>query len=228
MITTGMVYLDKILGGGFPENTVILISGGPGTGKTLFALNFLLEGSVRNEKCCYVTLMENKKELLRASNGIEKLSKLENYVDKKFVIQELRLAEQNSHSEGKVDLDSFTGLFRHYPKIERVVVDNVNKLLIYAKDPRQYRMKLSELVRELRKKFSCSILICETDEGLDSGHGESYECDGIIRLSFHEFEEKPRRTLEIHKLRYAKFDPKIPHEFIINSKGLELSKTALI
>ncbi len=228
MIKTGLPYLDEILEGGFPENIVILLSGGPGTGKTLFGLNFLLEGSLKGEKCCYVTLMENKSELLRASQGIEKLKKLNNYIDKKFVIQELQLAEQNSNNEGKVDLERFTKLFTHYPKIERVVIDNINKLLIYAKNEREYRMRFSDLVRKLKKRFTCSLILCETEDGIDSGNGESYECDGVIKLSFIEMEEKPRRTLEVHKLRYSAFEPKIPHEFIINSKELKLSKTTLI
>lgn len=228
MITTGMPYLDRILGGGFPGKTVILLSGGPGAGKTLFGLNFLLEGSDRGEKCCYVTLMENKSELLRAAGGIESLKKLEEYTDKNFVIQELKLGERNSHQEETVDLKRFTRLFNHYPKIERVVIDNVNKLLIYAKNEKEYRMRFSELVGELKKRFDCSLILCETQDGLDSGNGEAYECDGVINLSFVELEEKPRRTLEIHKLRYSAFEPKIPHEFIINGKKLELSKTALI
>jgi len=229
MIKTGLPYLDKLLGGGFPDNTVILVSGGPGTGKTLFGLNFLLEGSLKGEKCCYVTLMENKGELMRACGGIESLKKLENHIDKNFVIQELKLAEQNSHKEGKVDLEQFTKIFNHYPKIERVVIDNVNKLLIYAKNEKDYRIKLSELVTELKKRFTCSLILCETsDEKIDSGNGEAYECDGIIHLSFIELEEKPKRTLEVHKLRYSSFEPKIPHEFIIKNKELKLSETVVI
>ena len=95
MIKTGLPYMDKLLGGGLPENTVILVSGGPGTGKTLFGLNFMLEGSKKGGKCCYVSLMENKSELLRACQGFKTLKKLETHSDKNFVIQELKLNGSN-------------------------------------------------------------------------------------------------------------------------------------
>ncbi len=228
MIKTGLPYMDKLLGGGLPENTVILISGGPGTGKTLFGLNFLLEGSKGGEKCCYVSLMENKSELLRACRGFSTLKKLEEYGDKSFVIQELKLNGEGSVKHDSFNLNQFVKLFNHYPKIERIVIDNVNKLLIYAKDKKEYRRCFSDLIRELKKRFTCSLILCETDGKLDSGNGEAFECDGIVHLSFIEMEEKPKRTLEIHKLRYSAFEPKIPHEFIIGKEGLKLSKTTLI
>ena len=113
-----------------------------------------------------------------------------------------------------------------------MVIDNVNKLLIYAKNKSEYRRQFSELIRELKNRFSCSLILCETDgetgERLDSGNGEAFECDGVVHLSFLEVEEKPKRTLEVHKLRYSAFEPKIPHQFVINKEGLKLSKTTLI
>ncbi len=227
MIPTGLPYLDKLLGGGFPDNTVILVSGGPGTGKTLFGLNFILEGAAKGQKCCYVSLMENKSELLRACSGIETLKKVENHIDKNFAIQEVKLAEQTSMVLGKFDLEQFTKLFDHYPKIERAVIDNVNKLLIYAKSDKEYRMRFADLVKELKKRFVCSLIMCESD-GVDSGNGEAYECDGVVRLSFLEVEEKPKRILEVHKLRYAEFEPRVPHEFVISRSGLKLVETAVI
>ena len=225
MISTGLPYLDKLLGGGFPKNTVILISGGPGAGKTLFSLNFLLEGAKKGEKSCYISLMENKDELLRACKGIRSLENAENYIDKNFVIQCMELSENESNRT--FNMKNFVNLLNQYPQIDRVVIDNVNKLLLYAADKKMYRRYFSDLVKELKKRFSCSLIICESVD-TDSGNGEAYECDGVVKLSFIELEEKPRRTLEIHKLRYSSFEPKIPHEFVIEKNGLRLEKTAII
>ena len=55
--------LDNILGGGFDADRVYLIEGRPGTGKTTLALQFLLEGARRGERCLYVTLSESEREL---------------------------------------------------------------------------------------------------------------------------------------------------------------------
>ena len=61
--STGSIGLDDILGGGFDADRVYLIEGRPGTGKTTLALQFLLEGARRGERCLYVTLSESEREL---------------------------------------------------------------------------------------------------------------------------------------------------------------------
>lgn len=226
MISSGLPNLDEVLGGGFPENTVLLVSGGPGTGKTLFGLNFLREGIFDNERCCYVTLMEKESELLRACKGIRELEEMEEHLGANFVIQEVSLS--NSVEEKGFSLEEFVEIFDRYPEIDRVVVDNVNKLLIYADTEMEYRRKFSDFVRKLREKFTCSLVLCESEEGVDSGRDEAFECDGVINLSFSEMEEKPRRILKVHKLRYSSFEPKVSHEFEITEKGLELSEATRI
>ena len=62
-VSTGSIGLDDILGGGFDADRVYLIEGRPGTGKTTLALQFLLEGMRRGERCLYVTLSESEREL---------------------------------------------------------------------------------------------------------------------------------------------------------------------
>src|ERR1700735_3436794 len=62
-ISTGNVGLDNILGGGLDPDRVYLYEGRPGTGKTTLAMQFLLDGARRGERCMYVTLSENKREL---------------------------------------------------------------------------------------------------------------------------------------------------------------------
>ena len=61
--STGSVGLDDILGGGFDPDRVYLIEGRPGTGKTTLALQFLLAGVRRGERCLYITLSESEREL---------------------------------------------------------------------------------------------------------------------------------------------------------------------
>ena len=60
---TGTEGLDAILGGGLPANRVYLVEGIPGSGKTTLALQFLMEGVRRGEKCLYITLSETEEEL---------------------------------------------------------------------------------------------------------------------------------------------------------------------
>lgn len=221
VVNTGIRKLDRLLGGGFPSRTAILVSGGPGSGKTLFALKFLMEGVKNREKCCYISLNENRDELLRACRGIDSLKDAEKYAGKNFAIEHIPLGEN-------ITMKKFIDIIASYPKIDRLVIDNVNKLLIFAESERSYRLHLSELVKHL-KPMGCALLICETrGDNIDTGNGEAFECDGVLHLSFLELEEKPMRTLSVHKMRYANFDPRIPHEFIIDNKDLKLTETKII
>lgn len=220
-VTTGLSRLDKLLRGGFPQKTTVLLSGGPGSGKTLLALKFLMEGAHKGEKCCYVSLNENREELLRACGGIDSLKGLEKKLGKNLAIEHITLGEH-------ITMKKFVEIISSYPEIDRLVIDNVNKLLIFAESERAYRIHLSELVKHLRP-MGCTLLLCETKEDkIDTGNGEAFECDGVMHLNFLELEEKPMRTLSVHKMRYTPFDPKIPHELIINDKDLKLGRTKVI
>ena len=53
-VPTGVVGLDPLLEGGIPKGRSILVTGEPGTGKTIFALQFLYDGLKRGEKGVFV------------------------------------------------------------------------------------------------------------------------------------------------------------------------------
>ncbi len=221
-ISTGIKKLDDELGGGLPENACVIMSGDAGSGKTLFGLNFLLTGAANGEKSVYVSLNEPAKDLLRACDGIKSLSKARDLLGKNFVIEEIKMDEM-------IDLEYFAKIFETYPKIDRLVIDNVNKLLMFAQDKRDYRVNLAALIRTLRRRVSSTILICETlDHTLDTGNGEAYEADGAMAIGFVDVEEKPKRTFGIYKMRYTAFDERVLHDFEISEDGLKLKATKVI
>ncbi len=215
-VASGLAGMDPLIEGGFPGNTVVLLSGGPGTGKTLFGLNFVTKGASLGEKSCYITFNEGKEDLLRACQGVG--LKTEN---KNLIMKEIVLGRD-------VSVKGFIETVEKYPEIDRVVVDNLNKLLLFAEDKKDYRYQLTLLVKYLRENVKCSLLICETENGVDTGNGESFECDGVLHLSFSEFEEKPLRMLDVQKLRYTSFEPKVKHEFTIDRKGLRIGTIKII
>jgi circadian clock protein KaiC len=199
-----------------------LLTGGPGSGKTLLGLNYVVQGAAVGERCVYVSLNETKDELLRACSLIEALSQAEEYVDKKLIFKDLFLGKD-------VDVKYFIKMFGSYPKIDRLVIDNLNKLLLFSDDKKHYRTSLYELVRYLREKARSSLLLCETDNGVEgTGLGEAYECDGLIHLSFLDVEEKPSRMLSIQKMRYTAIEPRVMHKLVINSKAIKLGKTRAV
>ena len=80
-VTTGIAGLDPLIEGGFPKGRSILVTGEPGTGKSMFALQFLVDGLRRNEKCIFVTADEDPIDILEqgASMGWD----LERHVENK-------------------------------------------------------------------------------------------------------------------------------------------------
>lgn len=219
-VTTGIKEMDSLIEGGFPSNTVVLLSGGPGTGKTLFGLSFLAAGALNGERSCYISFNEKKEDLLRACERIESLRKIKK--NESFIIKSIDLGSD-------VSVSRFINTIEQYPTFERLVIDNLNKLMLFAETKRQYRTQLDTLTRYLREKVACSLLICETDgEKIDAGGGEAFECDGVVNLAFLEFEEKPRRTLKVEKMRYTSFEPKVAYDLIIDGEGLKLSEEKII
>jgi circadian clock protein KaiC len=222
-VTTGIKKLDRMLGGGFPENSIILVSGGPGTGKTLVSLNFVLEGARKGEKCCYLTLNETREDILRACDSITALNPVKKYLDKNLAIEHIPMSQSN------VSMKRFAEIISQYPKIDRIVIDNVNKLLMFSESKKSYRAYLIDILNTLKATKS-SLILCETnnDDTLDSGNFEAFECDGVVQLIFLDLEEKPMRALMVHKMRYTAFDPKLPHELRISSKDISLTETKVI
>ena len=220
-VSTGISNLDSLIGGGLPEKTITLVSGTPGSGKTLVGLNFVVDGAAKNEKCCYISFSEDKDELLRACSGINRLKDAGKYLDKNLIFQKIDLEE--------LTLAKFMQTLMIYPHIDRLVVDNVNKLLLFSDSDKRYRHMVSQLIGYFRKRTACCLLICEAEAGkIDTGRGEAFECDGVMQLSFMDFEEKPRRILEIHKMRYTAFDPKVAHNLLVTNEGIKLSDAKII
>ena len=69
-VPSGITGLDDLLGGGYPRGRVILITGGPGSGKTLMSMQFLIDGVERfDERGVFVSLEESKYHLLSEMNN---------------------------------------------------------------------------------------------------------------------------------------------------------------
>ncbi|OYT54256.1 MAG: hypothetical protein B6U72_03600, partial [Candidatus Altiarchaeales archaeon ex4484_2] len=68
-VKTGVDGLDGLVDGGFPEGSCVLVSGSPGTGKTIFGLQFLVEGALNDEPGIYVTFEESREAVISQCQG---------------------------------------------------------------------------------------------------------------------------------------------------------------
>jgi circadian clock protein KaiC len=144
--STGIVGLDRILGGGLPKNRLYLVEGDPGSGKTTLGLQFLLEGTARGERVLFVTLSETRSELheVAASHGwnldnmpIHELAAVEGSGVKPddqytfFHPSEVELAETTKAVFDEVDK----------VKPTRVVFDSLSEMRLLAREPLRYRRR---------------------------------------------------------------------------------------
>ena len=84
-ISTGVLGLDKIIDGGFINNTVACVMGMPGTGKSMMALQFLLRGIHHGKKGIYFSLEEKPEKILKFAKFMG-FNEIEQYVkDKKLL-----------------------------------------------------------------------------------------------------------------------------------------------
>jgi KaiC/GvpD/RAD55 family RecA-like ATPase len=124
-IKTGIVGLDELLGGGYRRNTVNIVVGSAGVGKTIFTLQFLLKGLEEGEKCIFISLDMDERSIieLALSMGWDEISEyLENgslLVGSNFHVEDIQylnsdllnfILDNADEGNTRIVIDSFTPL----------------------------------------------------------------------------------------------------------------------
>jgi len=194
-VSIGIKGLDKFIEGGVPKGSTILLTGSPGTGKTIFAVQFLFNGALNNEKGVYISMeedVERLKNYMEATFGW-KLNELEK--SKKLIFLRTEL----------FDYEKFKSMLEtnvEKSKAERLVIDPITTLSLFFEKPLEIRRSLLDLDRLLKKLGCTTILTCEVPEGSNaiSSFGiEEFTSDGIIILKY--YTGSLPRSLIIRKMR---------------------------
>lgn len=220
---TGIEGFDEIIGGGLPLHSLYAIQGEPGSGKTTFALQFLLEGVKRGQKVLYITFSETKKELKRVGDSHNwDLSQL-NLIDLSTLEKLLNPDEQNSlFHPSDVELNQVTDLILN--KIdevspERIVFDSISEMRLLAETALKYRRQILSLKQALSDR-ECTVLFLDdlTVSGQDLQiHSIAH---GVLTLSrLNNDYGGERRRLRVMKLRGVDFTGGF-HDFQITTGGI--------
>ncbi|TCJ17084.1 circadian clock protein KaiC [Flaviaesturariibacter flavus] len=206
-VPTGIDGFDEIAYGGLPRGRATLLSGSSGSGKTIFATQFLYEGALAGEPGVFVTFEEVATDLKRNVRSfgwdIEALEKKElwRYVDASTPF------ENDTRILGDYNLEGLTLRVLDVVRTigaRRVVLDSIGSLFHYLQDPNTIRHELHKLLTQLKKKNLAIILTSERLEeyGNVSRFGvEEYLADNVLILRNVLESEKRRRTIEILKYR---------------------------
>ncbi len=218
-IPTGISGLDQEIRGGFVKNSTNLVSGIPGSGKSIFAMQFLYYGAVNGEPGIYISFEEEKEDVYKYMEEFGwDLAKLEK--EGKFVF--LRYSPEQVNKlleEGGGAIDTFVQKI----KAKRVVIDSITAFMLLHKDELA-RREAALLLFDIISKWGCTTLMT-AESGAGSEQKEysvaEFEVDGVILLYNLKKKNMRQRVAEILKMRGTRFDPKII-PMRIAENGIEL------
>lgn len=156
LVQTGVPGLDEVLCGGLIRDSIYLVEGESGAGKTTLALQFSLEGLRRDESVLYLAFSENRDELKRIAHshdwGIENLNireaaSVEEQTSSIFHPSEVELSQAINRIKEAVD--------QVIPS--RLVLDSLSELRILGQSSIRYRRALLDLKRFLASN-NCTVL----------------------------------------------------------------------
>jgi KaiC/GvpD/RAD55 family RecA-like ATPase len=200
-VKTGIPGFDELVTGGFERKSVIIITGSAGSGKSIFALQFLYNGaSLFNEPGLFVTFEEDKSSIYRHMlNFGWDFKKLED--ERKFVFMSYPPHEVDRFiSEGSVIED----VVKEYG-IERLVIDSITSfMLLYENEykRRQVFLKTMEIIRN----WGCTTILTSEGTATEQGDikarfGVEYLADGLISIHTVKKGDTKELEIEIEKLR---------------------------
>jgi circadian clock protein KaiC len=217
-IPSGIPGLDKLIEGGFVKGSTNMVSGGAGTGKTIFCVQFLLEGLKKGEICMFITLEERPEDII---GDVKRFGwDLEKYVKEK----KLFLESQDPFQITDITSPLLDKIKEH--KVQRVAVDSTAVFELYYKEASEVRKQLFKLLNGLKDIGVTSILTSELPEKyetLGKFGVEEFVVDGVIVLNYLGIGEKNYGSLQIRKMRRTNHEKDV-YPMEIGKNGIEVKK----
>jgi len=217
--------LDEITGGGLPLGRTTLVTGTAGCGKTLFGMEFLVQGAIQqDEPGVFVSFEESTDDL---DQNVRSLGfDLTDLVARNLLVLEHVYTERSEIEEtGDFDLEGlFIRLGYAIDSIgaKRVVLDTIEVLFAGLPNPMILRAELRRLFRWLADKGVTSIVTAERGDGLLTRHGlEEYVSDCVILLDHRVVEQMTTRRLRIVKYRGSLHGTN-EYPFLIDENGISI------
>jgi len=222
---TGIQGLDEITGGGLPRGRPTLICGGPGCGKTILSMEFLINGARQfDEPGVFLSFEESLEDLALnfASLGLDPRPLA---ARKKLALDYVRVEPNEIQETGGYDLDGlFIRLEHAIDSIgaKRVVLDTIETLFSGLSDTRTLRAELRRLFNWLRTKGVTAVVTGERGDGGITRHGlEEYITDCVILLDHRVVDQNATRRLRVVKYRGSTHGAN-ESPFFIDESGLSV------
>lgn len=220
-ITSGNDDLDAMCGGGFFRDSIVLVSGATGTGKTLMSTEFLAGGASRGEKCLLFAFEESTDQLFRNAAGWG--------MDFRGLAEQGLLKLVCSYPETTTLEDNLILMKRIIDQFQpdRIAVDSLSALERVAplKGFREFVIGLTSFIKhkEIPALFTATTDSLLGGSSITEAHISTIT-DSIILLRYVELFGEIRRGLTVLKMRGSKHD-KVIREFTIDGQGLHVGRS---
>lgn len=198
LIKTGIPGLDDVLKGGIKERSAILVTGGPGTGKSILAWQFIFEGAKKGEPGLFISAEENLDDLRENMKSVG--FDIEKYEKEK----KITLARQPVTSKKLVSIAAPLDLIKKY-KIKRVALDSLTLFeYTHLAGEMDYRKEVLDFVRLMKEEGVTLLATSEktvTDTGVLKYESEDFLFDGLILLTAIRKAASFERCIHVIKMR---------------------------
>lgn len=238
-VATGIKGLDEVLNGGLPKARTILVVGSPGSGKTTFAMQFLVGGAKAGEPGLYVSLDE-KPERVKANlssfgwnlDSLEQGGKL-TFIDATQLRRPARIIAPTIEAENPVSLTlpelTLGSLVRTIRRVaaeegtQRIVVDPITSLMLRYPEESKRRRALLHFFDAL-ESTGCSCLV--TSELRTSMLARRFQIEeflsqGVVLLHTMVHDGNVIRGIQVEKMRGISHDAQL-RPYQIGQAGIEI------
>jgi circadian clock protein KaiC len=229
-ITSGIEGFDKLLFGGLPKGRAYLVAGEPGTGKTIFTLQFLLEGIRNGEKAVYISIDEKPEHVILDAQSLG-WDIQKNLDDGRLKIIDVTTYFSPSHftSDSGIDIHQIMHDILGYVKesgATRLAIDPISPLIFAEKNIPEVSEYIRRLIFAVEDTTNCTTLLTSyvpVGTQLVSQHGiEEFAASGIILLKLTKINQKYIRSIWVRKIRGTRIDLSEYSYEILPERGIVL------
>jgi len=221
-IKSGIPGLDAVTGGGILHGSVNLVTGGTGTGKTIFGCQFLWQGLKMGEPCVYITLEERPEDIM---DDVTNFGWDFKSYEKKGLFKIIYHDPAQVNNLGAVIMTELETL-----KAKRLVIDSISVMELTIDDRPQIRKRILNLINAIKRKDHCTTLLLseieEDTKALSRFGVEEFVVDSVILLSYLGIGEEYNRSLMVRKMRRTNHGKDV-YPFEIGKNGIGVKKAEI-
>ncbi len=221
---SGITGFDQITDGGLPRGRATLVCGGPGSGKTIFAAEFIVRGTELGEPGVFVTFEESVTDLTRNVAGLGfDLDRLQR--EKQVAVDYVHLDPSEIEEAGGYSLDGLFVRLDHAIKsvgAKRIAIDTIEVLFGGLQDQSALRSETQRLFRWLKERGLTAVITGEAGKDTLTRQGlEEYVSDCVVVLTQNVLDQASTRYMRIVKYRGSTHGTN-EYPFLIDESGISV------